>query len=228
MGRVMAGLADHLGPLLMTSHGARAKRAPSLRQIISRAHTRAGTWKATAAALGISEATLRRWRNGTQKPSADRLERVRQWDTMSRMRRHLDDKTIKLEFTFDGRWRTVTAKDLRLQPGTLDACRKEWVEKGPQAAVGRFLERIGDPNGWYRKHLTAWEAQEQAKATRAALDLDGEDDDELWARYVAELEEMDPDDFHLYYGSDASIDDMAGEESAAAENAEYQMSVIGM
>lgn len=228
----MAGLADHLSKLLFTAHGARAKRAPSPRQMWGRAHTRLGSWRAVAQAFNVSESTLRRWRRGEAKPSPAKVEGMRSWDTASRMRRGaLSDDTVRMVWEFDGRQRTVHADQLRLAPGTLEAVRDQWIAKGQDAAVQLFVNRVGDL--WYRQKLAGWDAREvklaQIKESPAGLT---EDEQETWGKVVGDIDEedlesaWDDEEWEEYGGAydELTGDEVIGEE-AQDEISEYDMTV---
>jgi len=231
----MAGLSEHLAKVLMPARERRSKGEPAPYRIWMRALTRLGTWRAVAAAFGVSESTLRRWRRHQARPSPDKVTAMRRWDRASRMRARLPaEKDLTLSWEFDGRHRLTPGGNLRLRPGTLAAARDAWIQQGPTGGVAAFLAGVGDY--WYRQHLAAWDASERAleAADEAAdeLDLldeedqeDQEDVGELWVTR-AELEaeaggyDIDPAD----YGLDP--DDVYGDE-IQAEVADYEMGVNG-
>lgn len=226
----MAGLADFLRDALQPRREQR-RTPPTTGQMISRAHSRLGSWRAVSKAFGVSESTLRRWRHEGVKPSAGKVEAMRSWDAASRMRRAaLPDSKVTLRFDFDGRSRHVSASNLRLRDGTMERVRQAWVAEGPQAGVAAFLAGIGDR--WYRQHVAAWDARERAvdqlpEATAAEAEelIDADEADmigaiNLWGD-TPEGEEYDPGDF----GMDPA--EVVGEE-IQTEIADYEMSVSGI
>jgi len=83
---------------------------------------------------------------------------MRSWDTMSRMRKGaVPDSRVNMSWEFDGRARTVSADQLRLAQGTMEAVRAAWIAGGPDDAVTAFVTRIGD--SWYRQRLAAYDAR---------------------------------------------------------------------
>ena len=115
----------------------------------------AGSNRALARRIGVSESTIRRWLKGTTPKAATR----ERFDTSLRDRsRHIQDRDIRVSIFKKERKRAdresvLGARNLKMVEGAAGRIRDAYVSGGKEAAARQFLAEVRDP--WYRQHFEA-------------------------------------------------------------------------
>lgn len=171
-----------------------------------------GSVAGTARAAGLPRRTVRYWferlaMGKTPKPKAETMDKLSAAVRESRLSpARPSDAQVELH-TRDrdrGTARTISGRQLKLAPGTMERMAREWVRTGdPEAAGAVFLEGVRDQ--WYRNYLKPRDRDERTTRTvhtPAPQDGDEEDDDYQYGE--------EDDDYQ--HGEDWPYDDLAYED----------------
>ena len=163
----MPRTSSPLGALLRSKHSTREEPIglPAFKTQLNMAHRKAGSWKAAAANLGVSESTLRSWRNGSHRPSTGKRATVEEYTrgqrktSTRRVIEQMDPAHLELAFTYNKSHATLTANNLRLRPGTMPKVFRALLGGDEQGAAAAFIAGIGDD--WYKARLAEHEVQQK-------------------------------------------------------------------
>lgn len=130
--------------------------APSFQEQLGALVAHEGSGRAAARALGVSEATVRRWRKGTV-PKAGNMaafDRVAR-DLRARQITNADLRIRTSESDGRGgrRERELTAKHLRLGDQAAADVRRAYVDGGADAAARALYKAIPESQRFYRTYL---------------------------------------------------------------------------